>query len=170
MKKLILLVFLLPMFSYAQDLPDFGFDRIRIADQEKIIQAELLPISSEPAKFADRLYYWCSADLIHVTQGSYSGTLLNGSYNEYYLNKSLKEQGQFKKGLKDGIWRRWNEQGSLTEIYTWKLGLRSGKYELFDEQGKLRQSGSYDHDQLIVHKDSSSFWRKFDIFKKKKKS
>ena len=169
MKILLYFIVLFPLLATAQDIPASGFDKIRIADQDKIIQAELLPVSSPPAKKVQLLYYWSSSNMIHSTQGSYSGRLLNGLYNEYYLNKSLKVQGVFKKGLKDGIWRNWNESGNLTELYTWDKGVKSGKFELFDAQGKQLQVGEYANNE-IVKKDSSSFWKKLNIFKKKKKT
>jgi len=77
MKRLFYLIALLPSFCFAQKLPDFGFDKVRIADQDKIIQAEILPVSAEPARKPDRFYYWYSANMIHVTQGGYSGNLLS---------------------------------------------------------------------------------------------
>jgi len=168
MKKILLFILLCPLFAHAQKLPDFGFDKVRIVTSDKIIQTETLPVSSDPDIESDRFYYWYSAGAIHSTQGGFSGTLLNGSYNEYYLDKNLKQQGIFNKGLKDGIWKSWSDNGTLTEMYTWKEGLRSGKFELFDDQGHLKQSGFYKADVLVVKKDSSSFWRKLEFFHKKK--
>jgi len=108
---------------FAQNYPDDGLDRVRIADKEKVIQAEIKPINSLPMAKPDRFYYWYSANAIHATQGGFSGDLLNGLYNEYYLNKNLKTQGVFKKGLKEGLWKAWNEDGTLNNITNWKDGL-----------------------------------------------
>src|SRR3978361_1257752 len=101
MKKILVLLFcLIPVYCVAQKLPDFGLNRIRIAQVDKIIQAEIDPVSSEPSVKSKLVYYWYSANAIHITQGGFSGKLLNGIYTEYYLDRNLKEQGRFKKGLK----------------------------------------------------------------------
>ena len=166
MRKLLLIILLLPLFAQAQQLPDFGFDKIKLRDSDQIVQTQLLQGSAASKARPDRYYYWYAANKIHATQGGFSGDLLNGDYHAYYLDKSLKEQGVFKKGLKDGTWKSWNESGSLTGIYTWKNGLRQGAFSLYDNKGKLIQSGYYKDNQL-VQPDSGSFWEKLDIFKKK---
>jgi len=123
MKNILLLICLLPFCTYAQKLPDSGFDKMRIVEPDKIVQADLKEVASAPNIKSDRFYYWYSGNAIHSTQGGFSGRLLNGLYAEYYLNKNLKEQGIFKKGLKDGVWKKWNENGTLSNTTTWKNGL-----------------------------------------------
>jgi hypothetical protein len=147
--------------SYAQKLPDFGLGRVRLTEADRTITAELLPVKREPSIETDRKYYWYSGNQVHITQGGYSGKLLNGHYNEYYLNKNLKEQGEYKTGLKTGLWRSWNESGNLAQVVNWKDGLRSGEFSTYDESGKLKQAGTYAHDQLhgklitYISKDST---------------
>src|SRR5882757_6884108 len=102
MKRLI--IFLLVVFSvnaFAQKLPDMGLYKIRIIESDKNITAEIKPVKSEPSLEPDRFYNWYSSNQIKQTQGGYSGKLLNGQYNEFYLNKSLKTQGNFDRGLKN---------------------------------------------------------------------
>ena len=145
MKKiLVILFFLSPGALYAQKMPDRGFNKIRIQDTSKTILAEINPVNHQPKPKAGLYYFWYGANLIHFTQGGYSGKLLNGEYNEYYLNKNLKEQGFFKAGLKDGIWKSWNEDGSLAQQATWKKG-------------------------ILLLPDSASFWRRLNIFRKREK-
>lgn len=136
MKRTIVLLFLLFAGSvYAQKLPAFGFEKVHITEADKIIQAEVIPVNAEPRIKPGLFYYWYSANAIHATQGGYSGQLLNGVYTEYYLNKNLKEQGNFKKGLKDGSWRSWNEDGSVNKVSFWKNGVPvQGKPETFWER------------------------------------
>jgi hypothetical protein len=143
MKRIIVL--LLPLFAgsaYAQKLPAFGFEKVHITEADKIIQAEVIPVSSAPRIKPNCFYYWYSANAIHFTQGGYSGQLLNGVYTEYYLNKNLKEQGRFKKGLKDGSWKSWNEDGTVNKVFWWKNG-------------------------IPVQGDPKSFWERFNPFKGK---
>ena len=146
MKKLfIILLFFSSGPAYAQKLSDYGFYKVRLIESDQIIQAEINPFSSEPGIKSDRLYYWYSSNGIHSSQGGYSGKLLNGWYNAYYLNKNLKEQGIFKKGLKDGIWKNWKEDGTLSLVTRWKKG-------------------------LVVPDDSVPFWKKLPFIKKRTKS
>src|ERR1700744_5503516 len=105
MKRFLLLFSFWPLLCQAQKIPDFGFDKVRIADGDKIIQAEILPVTHIPVLEDDRFYFWYSANTIHSTQGGFSGKLLNGSYTEYYPDKSLKQQGIFKAGLMMGKWQ-----------------------------------------------------------------
>jgi hypothetical protein len=124
MKKnwILVLLSLLCSAAYAQKLPDFGSDQVRIILPDKIIVARTEPISSNPSIKPGRFYYWYSAGAIHSTQGGFSGKLLNGQYTEYYPDRNLKEQGNFKKGVKDGLWHSWNADGTLSATVTWRRG------------------------------------------------
>lgn len=97
---------------------------------------------------SDRLYYWFSGNQINTTQGGYSGKLLNGSYQDFYLNKNLKESGSFEKGLKTSLWKNWTDNGILKDEYSFKEGKRSGAYAKYDLSGKLLEKGFYRNDLL----------------------
>jgi antitoxin component YwqK of YwqJK toxin-antitoxin module len=141
-KVLVLLCFMISASAFAQKLPYTGLNRVRIVEADQTILAEINEGSSNPSVKPDLFYYWYSANAIHATQGGYSGKLLNGPYTEFYLNKNLKEQGSFKKGLKDGIWKSWKEDGTLSHTFTWKNG-------------------------RMVVKTQKPFWKKLNIFKRK---
>jgi hypothetical protein len=144
MKRILLAVFFLISFSaYAQKLPDFGVSKVRITEADKTVTAEIMVVGSDPSVRPSLFYYWYNAGVIHSTQGGFSGKLLNGQYNEFYLNKNLKQQGSFKKGLKNGSWKSWSEDGTLILFTTWKNG-------------------------IIVTKPHRTFWQKINIFKKNK--
>jgi antitoxin component YwqK of YwqJK toxin-antitoxin module len=191
MKKILILLLCYTGTALAQQIPDYGFDKIRIAEGDKTVQAELKPVNTDPEQTPERFYYWYSGNSIHSTQGGFSGRLLNGRYAEYYLNKNLRQQGAFKKGLKDGTWRSWNDSGLLLESYTWVKGVKSGKFSLFDDHGERKQSGVYHQNLLegpvnnyngnepvnvvtyhhgkIVTGRPETFWDKINLFKKKNK-
>src|SRR5258708_1659280 len=140
MKRILLILLLLTSGSaYAQKLPDIGLNKVRIIESDKTIVAEIYPAGSKPNIKTDLYYFWYSANMIHATQGGFSGSLLNGQYTAYYLNKNLKEQGSFKKGLKNGVWKTWNEDGTLNQASTWKDG-------------------------FIVSETPISFWKKLNVF------
>jgi len=166
-RKSFFILLLLPVLGFGQQLPPSGMDRVHIATDGINIQAEILPVSEAPELYNDRFYFWYSANVIHSTQGGFSGRLLNGLYKEYFPNKNLKEEGLFKEGLKDGIWKTWNEGGNLVQQYTWKKGIRSGKYFLCDDRGYIRESGIYKKNVLQA-RDTTSFWRKLEFYKRKK--
>jgi len=143
MKRIIvILIFFISCSAYAQKMPYMGLSKVRLTEPDKTIVAEISPVNALPKTKPSLFYYWYSANLIHSTQGGFSGTLLNGQYNEYYLNKNLLEQGTFKNGLKDGAWKTWNEDGTLDKAATWKDG-------------------------VIVTGNPPSFWRKLNIFKRR---
>jgi len=145
MKNIVPFLFLFVCCSaLAQKMPDYGMDKIRIVEKDKVIQVEIKPGDNNPKTKSDRFYYWYSANAIHATQGGFSGKLLNGLYNEYYLDKNIKQQGFFKNGLKDGVWKTWKEDGTLAALSNWKNG-------------------------LLIPEDSRSFLQKLNIFKKKNK-
>jgi antitoxin component YwqK of YwqJK toxin-antitoxin module len=129
---------------YAQKQSDYGFDKVRIVKADKIIQAEIIPVDNAPGAKADRVYYWYDNNNIHISQGGFSGKLLNGLYESYYLDHNLKEQGIFKRGLKDGMWKTWNDDGSINQVTNWKDG-------------------------VSVPVNTVSFWDKINILKRKTK-
>jgi antitoxin component YwqK of YwqJK toxin-antitoxin module len=143
MKKILFVMFL--FFSgvvYGQKMPDSGVNKIRINESDKTVVAGIIRFDGKPRLKPGLFYYWYSANAIHSTQGGFSGLLLNGPYSEYYLNKNLKEEGAFKKGLKSGIWKSWNEDGTVNNVSIW-------------EKGRL------------VPEESVSLWKKLNIFKGK---
>ncbi|TDQ11566.1 toxin-antitoxin system YwqK family antitoxin [Pedobacter metabolipauper] len=117
----------------------------------------------EPVKkqkiYDDKYYYWYSSNQINMTQGGYSGSLLNGDYKDFHQNKNLKVSGKFKAGLKNDIWNLWNEQGILLDSYSWRKGKKSGNYSKYDSTGRTIETGKYCNNllqgkQTIVEGDS----------------
>lgn len=128
MNKLIALIcFFFATTCFAQKYPDAGLNKVRLSLSGMTIVASLDPVSSDPKAKTGLSYYWYSANEIHMTQGGYSGRLLNGLYTEYYKNKNLKSQGNFRNGLKNGRWRSWNEDGTLSAETNWKTGREIAK-------------------------------------------
>ena len=133
----------------AQRMPDYyGLNKIRINGPDRSMTVEVIPVNGNPATETDRNYYWYSGNAIHITQGGYSGRLLNGHYEEFYPNKNLAAQGEFRKGLKAGQWQAWYDSGTLMEVITWKEGLKQGRFVRYDEEGRPKEEGSYKIDLL----------------------
>ena len=104
---------------------DSDYDEISIIDSTQEIRAQVLAYKTDPKIKNDRYYFWYLKNIIHSTQGGYSGQLLNGHYVAFYPDKNLKEQGNFKNGLKNGEWKSWNPKGDLTSVTEWNEGVQS---------------------------------------------
>lgn len=106
--------------SYRKDYKEIVADRIIVNFPDETVTAFTKPVKKKIEPNISKNYYWFSAHAIRITQGGYSGKLLNGPYTTVYLNKNLKEQGSFKDGLKEGNWRTWYPNGNLKETVAWK--------------------------------------------------
>ena len=150
MKRICLIIIcaFITHISLGQQIPELGLTIVHINGTDKNITAEVKPLKTDPIPDPASYYYWYGAGIIHQTQGGYSGKLLNGKYNEYYLDKNLKEQGTFRKGLMDGIWKDWDDNGNVQELYTYHNGEKTGMFNLYDEKGTLIQKGNYHKNQL----------------------
>ena len=144
MKRIIIIIFcLFNGVLHAQDLPNSGFEKVRIIEPGKVVVAEIKQPDSKIKVKKDLFYAWYGANTIHVTQAGYSGKLLNGQYTEYYMNKNMKEQGAYKNGLKTGNWKDWNDDGTLIHQSSWKNG-------------------------VILPDSAVSFWKRLPLIRKKK--
>jgi hypothetical protein len=125
------------------------------------VYAEVMTVDNKIKPSDELYYYWFSANDIKRTRGGFDGKLLHGSYTEFYLNKNLKEKGEFRYGLKNKEWKSWHINGEYNEISNWKKGKRKGKYRLFDKNGNLTEEGNYKDDQLngkvIKYKSAGGF-------------
>jgi len=88
-------------------------------------------------------YYWTTNREIHQSNGSYSGYLIHGTYNEFYLTNQLFAQGTFEYGLKSGRWIYWHSNGQIKIIEHYKNGLLHGEYLEYDQNAKLIYSGKF---------------------------
>jgi len=114
---------------------------------EHTVVAHVKP-ADEVKALSDRRYFWFAGNHINSTQGGYSDQLLNGGYQDFYLNKNLKEAGYFDKGLKSGIWKNWTEDGLLKDQFSFSKGKRKGLYILYGTQGIVLEKGHYENDLL----------------------
>jgi hypothetical protein len=58
-------------------------------------------------------YYWYGNNRIHITEGDYSGKLLDGTYMEFDNAGGLIQKGTFYRGMKNGRWVTWNSAGEV---------------------------------------------------------
>jgi len=115
---------------------------VNYADHKAVFQvaaSSLQPQSVNP----NVSYYWYSNNKLNVTQGGYSGRLLNGKYSEFYHTIGLRSQGIFGFGLKTGRWDKWSLAGLLIEQANFKGGILHGDFLSYDTTGKLTEWGRY---------------------------
>lgn len=146
---LVILFVLLTVFrGFGQKMGDVGRSKIHIDHPDLTIEAEILPVKDPRKADATKWYYWFANNMIHQTQGGFSGHLLNGLYRSFYEDGSVKESGSFVAGLKQGVWRSWNSDGMLKQSLTYSDGLRNGHFVVYQPDGSVLQSGDYDLDLL----------------------
>jgi len=134
---------------FAQDyLKIPGLDQITSVDSGKIIHAHVLNKKISQRLKPNLFYYWFTSGKISMTQGGYSGKLLNGTFEEYFENKNLSRKGEFINGLKEGLWKEWYFNGISQNSFFYSKGTRSGRYTLFDTTGNLAATGFYKNGQL----------------------
>ncbi len=129
--------------GYGQSYEDVLENRkVTVNHPDHTVVAYLKPVKSVSTE-SKRTYSWFSGNQIRTTQGGYSGRLLNGLYEDFYLDKNLKETGYFAKGLKQGLWKSWNVEGVLKEELNWDKGQKTGDYAKYSEAGVMLEKGVY---------------------------
>src|SRR4051812_4990317 len=107
---------LLPFQLFSQKGFDLAINqKVVIRFEDRIVNVDLLQSDKKVKAQDDKYYHWYNSNDIKITRGGFSGKLLHGHYTEYYLNKNLKEKGQFKNGLKTGEWKSWYLNGEYKE-------------------------------------------------------
>lgn len=149
MRYVILIILLLYFASTGRAQSYYRLnDKVTINSPEGTLTAFTKPVKRAIRVENHKFYYWYSANEIRNTQGGYSGKVLNGSYSASYINKNLKEQGEFKKGLRTGRWKAWYANGKLKETTFWKSGLKQGAFSQYAEDGSIQKSGDYKNGEL----------------------
>jgi antitoxin component YwqK of YwqJK toxin-antitoxin module len=142
------LIFLLQN-SEAQSLyKDITTNKVTLVQKEQVLVFFYSEKSKITKKFNDRSYHWYSGGQLNHNYGGYSGKLLDGSFNAFYLNKNLKETGVFRNGLKNGEWKNWYVNGQLMDVTKWKKGKKNGNFYEFNESGEIKRIGRYKDGKL----------------------
>lgn len=138
MKTLTLYILLfLPIIGVSQINKKENNYTVYINYPEYSVKTDVTPLLKKIKIKEELTYFWYSSNKIFQTKGGYDGKILNGNYSAFYLSGSLKEKGQFYKGLKEGEWVLWFEDGKIQSVKKWKNGLQDGRYKLYDDKGAL---------------------------------
>jgi hypothetical protein len=125
---------------------------VRFASEDRTVQAQVLNEPGHIVALSDRDYFWCIGQRLMITQGGYSGDLLDGAYVAYHPNGQLMTKGCLSNGLRTGTWLEWNEQGRLLQSTNWKGGLKHGPALAMDSAGGKPAEQHYRRGKLIAPK------------------
>ena len=118
-----------------------------VRQDDRAIHADILKEEHFMIPKSEINYYCYYQGKINKIQGSYTGLLLTGFYEEFGENKELLTQGHFYYGTKHGRWKEWHETGKLKKIQIWDKGEKSGAFQEFDEEGKEIKRGQYKNNE-----------------------
>lgn len=124
---------------------------------------EFYVTDKEPEVESDRIYYWFKGGAIHNSEYGVSGNLLDDTFDKFYLNNQLAEQGSFNKGLKVGLWKTWYENGAVETTQYWDEGRKKGFFYHYTQDGQLMEKGRYRADKKqgkwinYISKDTISY-------------
>ena len=75
-------------------------------------------------------------------------TLIEGLYEEFRINGSLRASGTFRSGKKEGSFVTYHQNGAISSLIEYKDGLKDGAAEVFFPNGSIRQESSFRTDLL----------------------
>lgn len=126
-----------------------GQRSVSVVLPDKNIEARVYPDKRIKPKLT-KYYHWYGGQSINVTQGGYSGSLLDGVYSEYsYPGKLLICKGHYKNGLKQGLWLLWYTDGQLKSTEKWKNGWLHGDRCIYNDSGSIIKKERYKKGNLI---------------------
>jgi antitoxin component YwqK of YwqJK toxin-antitoxin module len=150
MRKIFISLFLL--FGILKlSAQNYGIELIknRVTVSQDTLKATFFITDKTPRHLKDKsFYYWYTGNQLNITQGGYSGRLLDGDFKSFYAHKNIKEQGEFKKGLKSGNWKSWYPNGVLQQKVAWSSGDKDGAFQEFDARGELLREGLHKANEL----------------------
>ncbi len=102
----------------------------------------LIPfISSAQFRQGKNYFYGDTMRIKEIFYYSTQDSLLNGSYESFYLNGSLHTYGWFTENLPDSIWKYYHENGRPKAEGKYKKGVANGKWKYFYENGNIKSQG-----------------------------
>lgn len=171
--RLLNLIVLL-VFASSIQAQDSFYLRKKITDRQ--FRYEFFVSERSPHAKTKVTYYWFKGGLIHHSEGAYSGEVLDGDFEKFYLSNQLAEKGQFKNGKKVGLWKTWYENGVLATTQEWAGGQKNGNFFLYDSEGNLIEKGLFRANRKngkwinYLRKDTLKYYKDKLVVKKEKKS
>ncbi len=85
-----------------------------------------------------------SLQVSEVYHYSIKDSLLQGTYEAFYLNGSLKTYGWYEKNRPDSVWQYYYENGRKKAIGRFKKGMPKGNWKYYFENGNIKSEGLLD--------------------------
>jgi antitoxin component YwqK of YwqJK toxin-antitoxin module len=88
---------------------------------------------------------WAYRDTVHgnAFESFYVDDKKSGPYKRFYLNGTLREDGQNKDDKKEGDWKYFNHNGTLIKECSYKDGNLISTYREYHNNGQLKINGAY---------------------------
>lgn len=162
--SLFLILFHPPVFAQKNLYKIKDTYTVNYANLDSIVKAEVYNDKKDFKPHQEHFYYWYYLGKILITEGSYEGRLLHGTYVCFYNNDNIKEKGNFKDGKKTGKWIGWYPSGKIKEVSYWAESKKHGHDEFYTEDGKLLRKLKYKNGKLngewIEYKDGKEISKK----------
>ncbi|SNT38550.1 Antitoxin component YwqK of the YwqJK toxin-antitoxin module [Ekhidna lutea] len=94
-----------------------------------------------------------STKVSEVYHFSLKDSTLQGAYESFYLNGSLKTYGWYENNKADSLWTYYYENGRKKATGRFRGGLPSGKWQYFYENGNLKSEG------VLIGNSKEGFWK-----------
>ena len=137
MRKLLMLILLIPMASCSQRQVDMD----KLAERNGVMYEVN---QQEPFTGKAILKLPNGQKLI---EGNYSKGLKHGSWKEYHKNGTLLINNKFVDGKMDGLSEVYYDNGNIKSKINYKTDMRHGSYEKFFEDGSLYVKTNYDNNK-----------------------
>ena len=82
-----------------------------------------------------------SSNVSEVYHYAIKDSTLQGSYESFYLNGSLKTYGLYKKNLPDSVWHYYYKNGRKKAEGRFKKGIPNGQWKYYYENGDIKSEG-----------------------------
>ncbi len=151
---ILILVFLNPTLSEAQDFKVFKGDTINRTDAKGFKQGIWRKYYDNDQLFSETVFKNdkpVSATKSFYKTGEKQGIMTydkNGKtarMTGYWPNGKVKAKGKYISQQKDSTWKYYNESDSLTAIENYKLGKPDGIWKVFYPDGKISEETTYEN-------------------------
>ena len=143
MKKLLLLLFLIPLISCTED--GTGEKGVPLLQERNGIQYEVNSEVGFTGKYVE--YFKNGQKLI---EKDYKNGKLEGLVTEWHENRQKKSEIKSKNGkVVDGLLIEWHENGQKRSEANWKNGDFDGVVTFWDKEGDVTETETYKDGELV---------------------
>ena len=140
MKKILILLFLIPHIHFAQEE--------KIIDNNDVIEKDgILVLKSDLTLITGKVNYWYDNGQLKEEVNIKNGKL-NGIGKKWYENGQLSYEAMHINGIANGVSKKYNESGQLLRQIPKKDGKIDGVANEWYENGQLKREVSWKDDKI----------------------